>query len=277
MNRNNRNPFNNIDVDIRRAANGNTNDNGPPPWPLAPWADSSYLPYTPPSHPPDPNPHSHVRARVVGFLDRDAARQAPSNLGRRARSPSTLQRLRIRATRRSERAVARRATSNGDGPAGNRPTPVEGTTAEAPVPQPFEFQNTPAQITPAGLQLNAERAMQVGAASVGEELRPGYLDGMVGWAHSTSRKRSLDSRECVDPTALAAAAFGSVVTPRRPCPPLLAAATWPYGARRMMQGSMLDVNVILNQRVRRNREQWRRKAALRREMVRRLEDAHRSP
>ena len=196
-----KNPFDNINVDIRRAADGKTNDYGEPPWPLAPWADSSYLPYTPTSHAPDPNPHGDVRARVVSFLDREAARVAtPSSPDRPARCGATLQRLRVRATRRSERAVPRRAVASSfDAPAGDTSSPVEGVTAEAPVPQPFEFREAPARTVSPRLQSVAEGTTQSGAGAVAGEGRPDYLGGMVERTNCCRRERRFDRGGCNGP------------------------------------------------------------------------------
>ncbi|MCJ1436354.1 hypothetical protein MMC27_005733 [Xylographa pallens] len=307
MDQNTKNPFDNINVDIRRAADGKTNDHGETPWPLAPWADSSYFPFTPTSHAPDPNPHGDVRARVEGFLDREAAREAvPSSSDRPARCPATLQRRRVRATRRSERAAPRRAVASGfDAPAGETSSPVEGVTAEAPVPQPFEFREAPAQTVGPRMQSATEGMAQSGAGAAAEENRPDYLDGMVDWMNGFRRERNSHSGGRNDPRARAAAAFGRVVPAPAPCPPPVANTASLYANKRMMQASMEDVYAILGtgpcvpsdreqrptqtsmesvnaelsprRRVRGDREQLRKKAAARRELLQRLRDRDHRP
>ncbi|MCJ1379429.1 hypothetical protein MMC17_002530 [Xylographa soralifera] len=284
MAQNNKNRFDNIDVDIRRAADGKTNGHGEPPWPLASWADSSYLTYGATTRPQDLDPHGNVRARVVGFLDREAAREAASSSDRPARSPAHLQRRRVHETRRSELAVATRDTSSLNVPAGNTASPVEGIAEEAPTPRPFEFRETPAQTVGPGLQSAAGGTMQAGAGSVVERSRPDYLDGMVGWMRGHARERGLEAPRSFGRGGCGAprptiASFGLRAASPSKHPHRLADAAWPYSSKRLMVASMEDVNAIsgTHPSVHGNREQRRKKAAARKDLLQRLRDRHRSP
>ncbi|MCJ1283645.1 hypothetical protein MMC26_002976 [Xylographa opegraphella] len=280
MDQNNNNRFDDVNVNVYRDADSKTKDFGARPCPLAPWANSSHLPYTPASHPPSPNPKGAVGAC-------EAAQSAARSSNKRTRSPATLQRLRIHATRRSELAVPRRTASSSNVPASGSSLPAEGVTTEGPDPQLFESREAGVRLIGVGLQPFAAGTIHAGVVSLGEETCPDYLDGMVDWMvdwmRSYVRERNLDRSRCASSVVRAAAAMGIVVTPPRPCSLAFAPAQWPCNNERVRRPPMGNADAVLGMflrsrpRVQRDRGQLRNKAVARRAMVQMLRDRHRRP
>ncbi|MCJ1398290.1 hypothetical protein MMC11_001487 [Xylographa trunciseda] len=215
MDQNTNNCSDDSNASVRLTADGKINDYGPPPWPLAPWADSSYLPFR---APPAPNPDTDIRARVVRFIDREAARETPSST---------------------------------DTSAANGVSPMEDPISEPTAPRPRAHQEAPAQDHGTSSRTATQRTRPATVPSEVERSHPAYLDDMNEWLRNHIRQRSrehartLNGGRCESarpPTAVYG--FGLRIDP----PTSRADTVWPYNDLRLLQASMFDVNAILPRR-----------------------------
>ncbi|MCJ1389380.1 hypothetical protein MMC18_002237 [Xylographa bjoerkii] len=277
MAKDNNNRSDNFNGNVRHSADGKINDYAAPPFPLAPWADSSYLTYGTTSHPPDPNPHGHVQARVVHYIDHEAAREAPSSSNRPAHSPAYVQRLQDHETRRLKRAAARRATSSLNVPTATELSPMEGLASEPAAPQATETAVLDWTTEAPSLSLALE---QDPLESDLEEDSETYLDGMVGWMRTHVQQRNdahAHSPSGFDNQRAPTLPFGLGLNVPAPTVPRFTDTTWPYTDRRLSQASMFDVNAILGTgpQVESDSERRRRNVAVQRASRKRLEERHR--
>jgi len=226
-----------FDASVRLTADGKINDYGVPPWPLAPWADRSYLSYGTAPYSPDPNPHDDVPARVARFVDREAAE------GGAPRSNS--------------------AATNGFSPIGAlQPEP----TASRPLPH----REAPAQDPDTGSESAKEGTIRAAVAdpvveasdsdNLGEwnEWMRSYMRDR-NWEYARTLKRSPgrgfdNPRNHILPYAFGLGTAASVAPSPRP----FTDTNWPYNHPRLAQASMHDVHAILPEYSREDDEKERR-------------------